>query len=83
MPLRTEDQGVAAGYVDPVNLLFARTHVTRVRDVSAKVHEDIDAIDRTYAEIHRDHPFHPSSDFVRALGDLIEQPRFRSILGSS
>ena len=55
-----------AGYVNPVNLLFAKTHVTRVRDVSAKVHEDIDAIDRAYAEIHRNHPFQPSPDFVAA-----------------
>ena len=33
------------------------------------------------AEIHRDHPFHRSPDFVTALRGLIDQPRFRSILG--
>jgi RNA polymerase sigma factor (sigma-70 family) len=70
-----------AGYVDPENLLFARAHVTRVRDVSPKVHQAIDALDAVYADIHRDHPFHPSPDFIAALRDLINQPRFRSILG--
>jgi RNA polymerase sigma factor (sigma-70 family) len=70
-----------AGYVDPENLLFAKAHVTRVRDVSPNVHQAIDALDVAYADIHRDHPFHPSPDFVAALRDLISQPRFRSILG--
>ena len=70
-----------AGYVDPQNLLFAKPHVTRVRDVSPKLHQAIDVLDTAYADIHRDHPFHPSPDFVAALRDLINQPRFRSILG--
>ena len=69
-----------AGYVDPANLLFAKARVTRVRDVSPKMHEAIDALDVAYAEIHRHHPFHRSPDFVAALRDLINQPRFRSIL---
>src|SRR5438093_7312754 len=34
-----------AGYVNPHNLLFVKTHVARVRDVSPKVHEAIDALD--------------------------------------
>jgi RNA polymerase sigma factor (sigma-70 family) len=49
-----------AGYVDPRNLLFARTHMVRVRDVGPRVHQDIDALDTAYAEIHRAHPFLPS-----------------------
>src|SRR5213596_2971881 len=64
---------IKAGYVNPHNLLFVKTHVARVRDVSPKVHEAIDALDVAYAEIHRDHPFHPSPDFVAALRDLINQ----------
>ena len=70
-----------AGYVDPKNLLFAKTHVTRVREVSPKLSETLEALDVAYAEIHRDHPFHPSPDFVSALRELIDKPRFRSILG--
>jgi len=30
-----------AGYIDPANLLFAKEHVTRVRDVAEKRHDDI------------------------------------------
>jgi RNA polymerase sigma factor (sigma-70 family) len=71
-----------AGYVDPQNLLFAKGHVTRVRDVSPRVHDDINTLDMAYAEIHRDHPFHPSPDFVAALRVLLKQPRFNSIFGS-
>lgn len=69
-----------AGYVNPQNLLFAATHVTRVREVSPRVHQEINELDAAYAEIQRDHPFHPAPDFVKALRDLLDQPRFRSIL---
>lgn len=69
-----------AGYVNPQNLLFARPHLQRVRDVAPKMHEDIDALDMAYAEIHRAHPFLPAPDFVAVLRGLLEQPRFRSIL---
>ena len=70
-----------AGYVDPQNLLFARPHVLRVRDVAPRVHDEIDALDMAYAEIHRAHPFLPSPDFVAVLRELLEQPQTdRSIL---
>jgi RNA polymerase sigma factor (sigma-70 family) len=72
-----------AGYVDPRNLLFARTHVLRVRDVSPRVHDDINALDMAYAEIHRAHPFLPSPDFVALVRELLKQPRFQSIRGSN
>jgi RNA polymerase sigma factor (sigma-70 family) len=39
-------------------------------------------LDAACAEIHRDHPFHAAPDFVKALRDLPDQPRFRSILES-
>lgn len=70
-----------AGYVDPRNLLFAGTHVARVREVAPKVHEDLEVLDAAYAGIHRDHPFHRSPDFMAALRDLMNQPAFQSILG--
>src|SRR5687768_4489946 len=74
---------IDAGFVDPRNLLFARTHMTRVRDVAPRVHQDIDALDAAYAEIHRAHPFLAAPDLVAVLRGLLEQPRFRSILGSN
>src|SRR2546425_4772192 len=35
-----------AGFVDPQKLLFARAHVTRVRDVAEKKCEELDALDQ-------------------------------------
>ena len=69
-----------AGYVDPANLMFAQGHVNRVREVAPRVNEGIEGLDAAYAEIHRDHPFHRSPDFVAALRDLMNQPAFQSIL---
>jgi RNA polymerase sigma factor (sigma-70 family) len=70
-----------AGYIDPRNLLFAKEHVTHVREVAEKRHEDIASLDEAYAEIHRDHPFHETAvDFVGSLRRLIEQTHFKSIL---
>src|SRR5437867_107433 len=69
-----------AGFVDPQNLLFARDHVTRVRDVAGKKCEDLDALDEAYAELHRDHPFQEPADFVTSLRTLINQATFKSTL---
>ena len=69
-----------AGYVDPANLLFAREHVIRVREVATKVHDDMASLDEAYADVHRDHPFHSPPDFVAAVRRLIDRPEFQSIL---
>jgi RNA polymerase sigma factor (sigma-70 family) len=69
-----------AGYVNPENLLFAREHVIRIREVATRVHDDMESLDDAYAEIHRDHPFHSPPDFVAALRKLIDRPDFQSIL---
>jgi RNA polymerase sigma factor (sigma-70 family) len=70
---------IQAGYIDPGNLLFAKAHVTQIREMAPSVHEDINELDAAYAAIHRDHPFQPSPDFVLALRELINQKKFRSI----
>jgi RNA polymerase sigma factor (sigma-70 family) len=72
---------MAAGYVNPANLLFVKPRVVRVREIAAAAHEDIDTLDAAYAAIHRDHPFQPSPDFVGAVRNLLNQPKFKSILG--
>jgi hypothetical protein len=69
-----------AGYVDPSNLLFAKDHVIRVREVAVKVHEDMASLDEAYAEVHRDHPFQTPPDLVAAVKALIDRPEFQSIL---
>jgi RNA polymerase sigma factor (sigma-70 family) len=69
-----------AGYVDQHKLLFAQSHVLRVREVAAKVHEDVESLDEAYGEIHRDHPFQSPPDFVAAVRRLIERPDFQFLL---
>jgi RNA polymerase sigma factor (sigma-70 family) len=69
-----------AGFVNPQNLLFAREHVTRVRDVAEKKCRDLEALDDAYAELHRDHPFQEPADFVTALRTLINGTAFQSTL---
>jgi RNA polymerase sigma factor (sigma-70 family) len=71
-----------AGYVNPENLLFAQPHVARVREVAARVHDEVETLDEAYAAIHRDHPFQSPPDFVAAVRRLIERPDFQSILRS-
>ena len=72
-----------AGYIDPHNLLFAREHLVRVRDVAPVLHERLSDLDAAYAQIHRDHPFHQSPDFVAALRNLVDEGTFQSILDGS
>jgi RNA polymerase sigma factor (sigma-70 family) len=69
-----------AGYVNPENLLFAKAHLTRVRDVAPATHDTLASLDEQYAAIHRDHPFHEAPDFISALKTLINQSTFKSIL---
>ena len=69
-----------AGLLDPANLLFARAHVTRVRDVAPVVHERLEDLDAACADIHREHPFQPAGDFAAALRGLLNRPEFKTIL---
>jgi RNA polymerase sigma factor (sigma-70 family) len=71
---------ITAGYVNPQSLLFAREHVTRVRDIAEKKCEDLSALDEVYAELHRDHPFQEPADFVTSLRALINRTDFQSTL---
>jgi hypothetical protein len=71
---------IRAGYIDTNRLLFASERVTRVRDVAQKAHEDLEALDAEYAEIHRGHPFLEGRDFVALLRDLMDRPDFKKTL---
>jgi len=71
---------ITAGHIDPNNLRFARERVTHVRDVAARVSDEITGLNEAYAEVYRDHPFQNSPDFVAALRELMNQPEFRSTL---
>jgi RNA polymerase sigma factor (sigma-70 family) len=69
---------IQLGYLDPQNLLFARERMVQVREVAEKRSEHLDALYDAYAEIHRNHPFHNSPDFVGSLRALIERTNFQS-----
>jgi RNA polymerase sigma factor (sigma-70 family) len=71
---------INAGFVDPANLQFASHHVTRVREAAPRYHEDVNALDAAYAEVHRDHPFHAPPALAGAIRTLLRQPTFESIL---
>ncbi len=71
---------ITAGHIDPNNLRVARERVTHVRDVAARVSDEITELDKAYAEVYRDHPFQNSPDFIAALRDLMNRPKFRSTL---
>jgi hypothetical protein len=60
---------------------FARDHLARVREVAPQINRQIEDLDAAYAELHRDHPFHRSPDFVAALRNPINQPPFQAIVG--
>jgi RNA polymerase sigma factor (sigma-70 family) len=69
---------IQLGYLDPQHLLFARERMVQVREVAEKRSEHLDALYDAYAEIHRNHPFHNSPDFVASLRALIERSDFQS-----
>ena len=71
---------IKAGYLDPHRLLFARAHMTRVREVAPDALDGLEALDAAYGEIHRDHPFHAAPDFLAALRKLLDSPECRSLL---
>ena len=71
---------INAGFVDPANLLFATPHVTRVRELAPKLHDDVNTLDAAYAAVHRDHPFHTPPALAGAIRTLLQQPTFESIL---
>ncbi len=69
---------IKLGHVDPQNLLFARERIVQVREVAEKRSEHLDVLYASYAEIHRNHPFHEAPDFAASLRTLIERTNFQS-----
>ena len=67
---------IAAGYVDPHRLLFARERVLQVREVARANADALATLDDKCADIYRQHPFHESPDLVPALRRLLASPEF-------
>jgi RNA polymerase sigma factor (sigma-70 family) len=71
---------MAAGYLDPNNLLFAGKRVLAVREMAKARSDAIDGLDAAYAAIHRDHPLQSSPDFRSALEKLLAGNDLRTTL---
>ncbi|WP_246522854.1 hypothetical protein [Gemmata palustris] len=70
---------IEAGHVDPDRLLFASRHALQVRNAAGDTVREIeDTLDRQYADIFRDHPFHQPPDQVAWLRQLLDQPAVRT-----
>ena len=68
---------IQAGYVDPENLLFARDHISQVREAVPKAFETIKSLDDQCADIFRGHPFYKPPDLAQRLRQLVESPHLR------
>jgi hypothetical protein len=73
---------VAAGYVDPGNLLFARERVRRVREAVPATHAALATLDGRCAAIYREQPFQEGPDLVQALRRLLASPAFARATGT-
>jgi RNA polymerase sigma factor (sigma-70 family) len=74
---------IAAGYVDPENLLFAREHVRKVSDVVERAHAALRSLDGRCGDVYREHPFAEPRDLVPVLRRLLESPDFRAATGTA
>ena len=68
---------IAAGHVDPDNLLFAREHISQVREAVPKAYETIKSLDDQCTDIYRRHPFYKPPDLGQRLRQLVESPGLR------
>ena len=68
---------IAAGHVDPENLLFTRDRICEVREAVPGAYETIRTLDEQCAEIYRGHPFYKPPDLGQRLRQLIESPDLR------
>ena len=64
---------INAGFVDPARLLFATPHVTRIRELAPKVHQDLNELDAACAAVHRDHPFQTPPALAGAIRNLLRR----------
>lgn len=73
---------VRDGVVDPARLLFAREHVARMREVSARGRPAFEAaVDAANAALWREHPFLDAPDLVGRLRALLERDGLVAALG--
>jgi RNA polymerase sigma factor (sigma-70 family) len=72
------------GIVDPERLVFARAHVDRMREVSARGRAAFEtAIEAGNAALWRDHPFLGAPDLVQRLRSVLEGPTLTEAVNPS
>ena len=72
---------MAAGYVDPQSLRFARERVRSVREVAARALPVLTDSDGLCADVYAVHPFYEPADIARRVRQRLEEPGFRAPLG--
>ncbi len=65
---------IAAGHVDPENLLFTRDRICQVREAAPQAYAAIKTLDEECADIYRGHPFYKPPDLGQRLRQLVENP---------
>jgi RNA polymerase sigma factor (sigma-70 family) len=63
---------IDAGYVDPAQLLFARTRVQHVQDEAPATARAVATLDEACAQIYREHPSYEPRDMALALRRVID-----------
>ncbi len=72
---------VRDGVVDPAQLVFARPHYLRVKDLSAQGHKAFERlVADTNTALYRDHPFVDAPDLVSRLRQTLAGDSFRALL---
>ena len=72
---------VRDGVVDPAQLVFARAHVIRIKDMSAQGHQAFDRlVGDANTALYRDHPFVDAPDLVTGLRQTLAGDSFQSLL---
>jgi hypothetical protein len=73
---------IEKGYVDPTNLQFVPERLVQIRTVTPNRTRELEALERKYAALFREHPMLAVPDEVLSLQHLFEQPGVRSALGA-
>ena len=68
---------IAAGYVDPERLLFARDHMREIREAVPRTYETIKSLDDRCASVHRGQPFHEAPNLVPILRRILASSQFK------
>ena len=74
---------IAAGYVDPRNLLFARARVDQVKADAIATARAVATLDEQCARVYREHPSYEPRDMAQALRRLIDSGDVRRAIDLS